>query len=384
MMTSNNTSNKTTYFAPAERTGKEQIESERKTVAEYILKDPFARKILGSVMEVVLILDRNRQVVFTNEALHKLLGVKEDRAFLGLRLGELFKCVHADEMMGGCGTSEHCRMCGAVIAILSAQEGKPRSEECTIVQRDTNNAIDLAVSAVPFDVGGERYTLFIMLDISDQKRREAMERIFFHDVMNISGVISGLSEMLQLGKADKFPDLGKRIFKATRRLIEEIDMQRSLTLAEMGELQPRVEHIHAQQILKDSVDAYSSHPVANGKKLDVDASSEDVEFDSDAILLNRVIGNMIKNALEASEKGEQIKVGCRRKDGAVEFWVHNDAVMSKDVQIQVFRRSYTTKGKGRGLGTYGMKLLSERYLKGQVDFESSKGKGTTFFARYPA
>jgi sensor histidine kinase regulating citrate/malate metabolism len=57
--------------------------------------------------------------------------------------------------------------------------------------------------------------------------------------------------------------------------------------------------------------------------------------------------------------------------------------MPEDVQLQVFKRSFTTKGKGRGLGTYGVKLLNERCLKGEVGFESSKGRGTTFFARYP-
>lgn len=34
------------------------------------------------------------------------------------------------------------------------------------------------------------------------------------------------------------------------------------------------------------------------------------------------------------------------------------------VQLQIFNRSFSTKGKGRGTGTYSMKLLTKRYLKG--------------------
>jgi sensor histidine kinase regulating citrate/malate metabolism len=45
----------------------------------------------------------------------------------------------------------------------------------------------------------------------------------------------------------------------------------------------------------------------------------------------------------------------------------------------MFKRSFTTKGIGRGLGTYSMKLLGEKYLKGKVGFESSKQNGTTFY-----
>jgi PAS domain-containing protein len=40
-------------------------------------------------------------------------------------------------------------------------------------------------------------------------------------------------------------------------------------------------------------------------------------------------------------------------------------------------------GRGRGLGTYSMRLLSQRYLKGDVTFTSSDEKETTFRASYP-
>jgi sensor histidine kinase regulating citrate/malate metabolism len=45
----------------------------------------------------------------------------------------------------------------------------------------------------------------------------------------------------------------------------------------------------------------------------------------------------------------------------------------------LFRRSFSTKGRGRGIGTYSMKLLGEKYLKGRVWFTSSPNAGTTFF-----
>lgn len=65
------------------------------------------------------------------------------------------------------------------------------------------------------------------------------------------------------------------------------------------------------------------------------------------------------------------------------FWVHNPTVMPRKVQLQVFQRSFSTKGKGRGLGTYSVKFLSERYLQGQVFFASTPETGTTFTVHYP-
>jgi len=51
-------------------------------------------------------------------------------------------------------------------------------------------------------------------------------------------------------------------------------------------------------------------------------------------------------------------------------------------QLQIFRRSFSTKGIDRGMGTYSMKLLTE-YLQGEVSFTSSEENGTLFVARYP-
>ena len=57
--------------------------------------------------------------------------------------------------------------------------------------------------------------------------------------------------------------------------------------------------------------------------------------------------------------------------------------MSELVQRQVFNRSFTTKGKGRGLGSYAMKLLGERYLQGKVSFTTDPEEGTTFRIELP-
>jgi sensor histidine kinase regulating citrate/malate metabolism len=58
--------------------------------------------------------------------------------------------------------------------------------------------------------------------------------------------------------------------------------------------------------------------------------------------------------------------------------VKNENVMTEEVQMQLFHRSFSTKGNGRGLGTYSIRLLTENYLKGEVGFTSSASTGTIF------
>ena len=92
---------------------------------------------------------------------------------------------------------------------------------------------------------------------------------------------------------------------------------------------------------------------------------------------------MVKNGIEGSIPGERVTMGCGAEGELVAFWVQNPTYMPEKVRLQVFNRSFSTKGTNRGLGTYSMKFLTERYLGGDISFTSSEEAGTTFTARYP-
>jgi len=74
---------------------------------------------------------------------------------------------------------------------------------------------------------------------------------------------------------------------------------------------------------------------------------------------------------------------AERKEASVVFSVQNPGVMPHTTQLQIFQRSFSTRGPGRGTGTYSIKLFGEHYLKGKVWFSSSEEEGTTFFLSLP-
>ena len=92
---------------------------------------------------------------------------------------------------------------------------------------------------------------------------------------------------------------------------------------------------------------------------------------------------MTKNALEASNPEETVVLSVRKNGNMSCFSVWNSAYMPDEVQKQVFKRSFSTKGFGRGIGTWSVKLLAETYLRGRVSFRSSPEEGTVFFAEIP-
>ena len=103
----------------------------------------------------------------------------------------------------------------------------------------------------------------------------------------------------------------------------------------------------------------------------------------DPLRVRQMVHNLVKNALEATPHGEEVRLACTRGWSSIIFSVHNPGCIPRSVQLQIFQRSFSTKGKGRGIGTYSMKLFGERYLQGRVWFFSSEEKGTTFYLSLP-
>ena len=124
--------------------------------------------------------------------------------------------------------------------------------------------------------------------------------------------------------------------------------------------------------------SYLKNPVAHDRGIELRTIWSGIIW-TDRLLLLRVLGNMLKNALEATPQGQAVTVDCLDEGEEVVFVVHNPGVIPEQVQLQVFQRSFSTKGQpGRGIGTYSMKLLGEQYLGGKVEFVSRCPEGTIF------
>jgi len=167
------------------------------------------------------------------------------------------------------------------------------------------------------------------------------------------------------------------------QLVEEINAQRFLMEAERGDLAVWAQDLQAGSVLEGLRRQFHAAPCAEGKTLVVAGSVDGISLVSDPVLLRRVLGNLVKNAFEAAEEGEEITVSCVSDESGVSFSVRNSAVLSEEVQNQIFQRSFSTKGNGRGIGTYSVKLLTEKYLLGNVSLISSQDEGTVFTVRFP-
>jgi signal transduction histidine kinase len=228
------------------------------------------------------------------------------------------------------------------------------------------------------------FTVFAVQDITDEKRRAVLERAFFNDVLDTATGLNGvLDPWPDVTPAEAVESL-ETASNVSAELLEQIRSYRDLIAAERGELRPNFEEIEADRLLLGLCDQYARSSSAEKKTIAPPVITGHTRFRSDAVLLSRVLGHLIKNALEASGPGEAIRVSFENQGGGPTFFIHNASYMPEKVQLQIFQRSFSTRGvAGRGIGTYTVKLMTERYLGGEVIFTSAPNTGTVFTVRLP-
>ena len=370
-------------FAPAYRVTKNVITRE----LQKIIDTDYVTTILNGLPYIAAILNQHRQVVFANNALLQRLNLQVLDQLLGDRPGEILHCVNSKKEIGGCGTSENCRYCGAVKTILKCQtESSVYTDECRIVSNNNGyiEAHDYKVTSSPLRLKDQQFIILTLLDISAEKRKIALEKIFFHDVINKAGTLQGFIELAKNARDEKkMKEMIDIMNEIASELTQEIMSQRELMHAENGELKVKISESSSNDIIQSISAQIQKHEVAKNRKVQIDNNMVSVIILTDVIILKRILLNMLKNALEATSDNGVVTIGFDNTNDFTRFWVHNESHIPRSTQLQIFQRSFSTKAANRGLGTYSMKLLGERYLKGKVYFQSSQDQGTTFFFELP-
>ena len=367
-----------TYFAPAVRTTAEKILKEYELVGS----QKFFTEIFGSMTGIGAVIDENRQIVYANDDFLTLLGINTLEPILGKRPGEVVSCIHSAEESSGCGTSLSCAYCGAVNAILDSQRTGMKSMKETRISTSVDGKLkswDLNIISTPVILSGNQFYVLVLQDISDEKRRAVLERIFFHDLLNSLGGLNGLLTILKDGiNPEENSELINLSEETSRDIIEEILLHRQIRAAEIGDLKVNIELTNSFEIIDSAIRKIGFHEAGKNKRIIKAENSVKIDFETDKILLQRVIINLLKNALEATQNDGAVSAGIDDNGEKIRFWVKNDQLIARDIQMQLFQRSFSTKGDGRGIGTYSIKLLVENYLKGKVSFVSNETDGTVF------
>ena len=370
-------SGRRTYFAPPERATATELAAE----IDIVSHNPLVDGLMYVANGLFAVLNEHRQLLVLNESFLRLMGIEDASAVLGLRLGEFVHCVHACEMPDGCGTSRYCATCGAVISMMAALETEqPQEGICSVTVEKDSKEVDLffQVRCCPITIQGNKLILVFLHDISIQQQQANLESTFFHDINNLMTGLLGKSDLFRssgVWDAERFAEIQKLI----QRTVQEFSMQQALSRSMSHTYQPLYCMVSVNSLLDDLAATFDGHPLALAINVNIAKPEESTSLMTDPAIVERILVNMVTNALEATEPGGEIRVFTETGGNSVAFCVWNRKHIPEEHALRIFKRNFTTKtGLGHGLGTYSMKFFGEKVLGGIVEFTTSESEGTLF------
>jgi len=235
--------------------------------------------------------------------------------------------------------------------------------------------------------------VIVLRDITVEKEIESARESFFHmlthDMRAPLASIQGYAQMLEMKTVkDPLSESGKflkAILHSSSRLTGMIEDILTTMKLERGEMTVNPKPMNAAALCAGIFEVYD--PLAARKDIAFSVqAAENIEFQADPRLLERVLANLVGNALKFTPSHGKITISYRTDGAAVLFQVEdNGPGIPAAMQTEIFEKYAQLeehKFMGFGLGLAMCKLVAEAH-KGRVWVESEEGKGSRFFVRLP-
>jgi signal transduction histidine kinase len=288
----------------------------------------------------------------------------------------------------------------AILIILSAGVGWFMAKRALSgVEEVTRAAVDITHGAfdrrVPVTLNGDEIDRLAnafntMVDRVQEligQMKEITENIA-HDLRSPITRMRGLAEMALTGENtdEDYPIVTGTIIEECDRLLAMINTMLDISEAEAGVIKLNIEPIDVVLMIHDAVDLF--HPVAENRHIDIEVRAPDSTYvQTDKRRLQRVLGNLLDNALKYSYPSGHIMVEVRADDNhiAIEFRDSGIGISQEDLPY-IFDRFYrgeksrTEPGNGLGLSFAKTFVTS---LGGSITVTSKSGEGSVFTVLLP-
>ncbi len=331
--------------------------------------------LFNSMLEGLLLLDRNRRIYLANRAFKDLFGLKTE-----LRGKTIMEALRVHELA----------------ALVDRVEGDGQVFDYELKLPELSERwLQVNAAAISNSAGDREGTILVFHDLTRLKQLERTREEFVanvsHELRTPLSLIKGYVETL-LDGARTNPEVAERFLKIIERNAQRLDLliQDLLTISalESGritlslqpvELRPLVEKVFAD--LK---------PPADNKSIVLVNSLPQLTATADANRLEQVLANLVDNAIKYGRAQGTVTVGGHQTDaGKIEIFVQDDGPgIPAEALDRVFERFYRVdKARSREQGGTGLGLSIVKHIVqnhgGKVWVKSELGQGATFCFTLP-
>jgi len=214
-----------------------------------------------------------------------------------------------------------------------------------------------------------------------------------HDLRTPLASLHGYLETLQMKSADlteaeqkEYLETALRHSERLRRLVAELF---ELAKLEAPEHKPDSEPFSATDLTQDVAQKFRLRATQQNVDLKVEFNGNVPLVSGDVALVERVLENLIDNALNHTPSDGYVRIPITPRDGKVEIAVTDSGEgIPAEAQSRIFDRFYQVRNEHRGSGHTGLGLsIAKRIVElhnGALQVESTPGVGTTFRFALPA
>jgi len=336
--------------------------------------------VLRSVPEGLLVLDAEGRVLTANA---------QAAALWGLTVGEIgglsLDTLAARDALRRDGEPWH------VEDLL--QEGGSGGGPEEVTTAASRRVLETGATAV-VGASGERIgTIVLLRDVTERKQveqlREELTHMMVHDLRTpLTGIETSLQAIQPAVQEDELHSQLVGVgLQSSKRLLRMIEAMVDIGRLEAGQMPLKESTIDVGELISGVAGELQSHAAAKDIEIEVRVEPG-VTARADRDVVERVVFNLVGNALKFVPRAAEVEVSCRDNgEGAVVVAVRDTGPgISKENQTRVFDR-FTEAGQrqqwGSGLGLAFCKLAVDAQ-GGEIWVESELGEGSTFLFTVPS
>ena len=218
-------------------------------------------------------------------------------------------------------------------------------------------------------------------------------RTVTHELRSPVQVVQNLLALLDQGYVGPLATEQADLVTRARRRIEFLQtlVDDLLDLAAgKADVQPRVERraVPLPALVRDVCGRFAAAALSKGLQLRVDAEDDDLVVCGDAREIDRIVNNLVGNAIRYTPRGE-VGVHLATEGDVARITVRDTGIgIPQDALPRLFEEFFrapnakAVEERGTGLGLAIARALVERH-HGTIDVQSREGHGTTFTVRLP-
>ncbi len=334
------------------------------------------KALLDSIDDGLLIIDRHGRLEHANPVAQRQLAWKN--TYLGLPIGQALNSPSLDE---------------ATHQVLTDQPLNQPSHDLEIEADGERRLLAWRLSPVNSDDGQISGAVMVLHDVTDQRNFERIRNEFVlrasHElrtpVTGMQMAFSLLREKLKFPANSREADLLLTVHDEMQRLVRLINDLLDFSRYQSGQQQLKLLPCDVRELLEVAQRRHQPQAAQQQIELNIDLEDGLPNLMLDALQIERVLDNLLNNALRHTPNGGHIRLLARRHGNRMIISIEDDGEgIPYNQQARVFE-PFVQIGRHHGGAGLGLALCKEiaQLHGGRIGVHSRVGHGTIFYVVLP-